>query len=117
VLNRYSANLLQTSVLPTCRMVSYLVFVSYAVYTVVLSRKFSPPTTVNTFATLPSDDFYFDRDHSTGTLLTPVGPSIMKDAIGRFSPDSPARCNRIAFATAVSASSWPFTYWRRLSSM
>jgi hypothetical protein len=45
----------------------------------------------------------------TSVLPTPVGPNIMKDAMGLFSPDSPARCKRMAFATDVSASSCPFT--------
>ena len=40
---------------------------------------------------------------------TPVGPKNKKDPIGRLGSLSPTRPLRMAFATAVTASSWPTT--------
>ena len=51
---------------------------------------------------------------------TPVGPTKIKEPMGRLGSLSPARARRIAFATAETASSWPMTRlcssssrWRR----
>ena len=48
---------------------------------------------------------------------TPVGPRNKKEPVGRFGSPKPARERRIAFDTAVIASSWPTTRWCNLSSI
>ena len=48
---------------------------------------------------------------------TPVGPKNMKDPVGRFGSDRPARERRIASATALTASCWPTTRLLSTSSM
>ena len=54
---------------------------------------------------------------AVSVLPTPVGPRKINDPIGRFGSLSPARDRRIAFATALSASSCPTTRSRRRSSI
>ncbi len=46
---------------------------------------------------------------AVSVLPTPVGPRKIKLPIGRRGSDKPARERRIAFATTVSAASWPTT--------
>ena len=54
---------------------------------------------------------------ASSVLPTPVGPRNRNDPMGRFGSDRPARDRRIAFATALTASSWPMTRPWRTSSM
>ena len=54
---------------------------------------------------------------AVSVLPTPVGPRKINEPIGRFGSLKPARERRIAFATALSASSCPTTRSRRRSSI
>ena len=55
---------------------------------------------------------------ASSVLPTPVGPRNINDPIGFFSSLSPALALITAFATAVTASSWPITLlWSSSSSL
>ncbi len=51
------------------------------------------------------------RALDSSVLPTPVGPRNRNDPIGRLGSLRPTRPLLIAFATAVTASSWPITLW------
>ena len=53
----------------------------------------------------------------SSVLPTPVGPEKIKLAIGRFGFFKPTRALRIAFETALTASSCPIKRWWRVSSI
>ncbi len=65
-----------------------------------------------------------DNALESSVFPTPVGPRKRNEPIGRFGAFSPTRPRLTAFATAVTASSWPITrlwrvcssFWRRIPS-
>jgi hypothetical protein len=57
------------------------------------------------------------KRRATSVLPTPLGPRKTKEPMGRLGSRSPARLRRMAFETALRASSWPMTHLRSSSSM